>query len=75
MAPVEFQYSATFEIYPEVNVGDIAGATIERPALEVGEAEIDKTIEIMRKQRARYEPVERAAQTRRPRDDRLPRHA
>jgi trigger factor len=60
---VEFQYSATFEIYPEVTVGDIAGKAIEHPALEVGEAEVDKTIEILRKQRARYEPVERAAQT------------
>jgi trigger factor len=60
---VEFHYSATFEIYPEVKVGDIAGTTIERPALEVGEAEVDKTIEIMRRQRARYEEVERAAET------------
>ena len=60
---VEFRYSATFEIYPEVKVGDISGATIERPAFVVGEAEVDKTLEIMRKQRARYEDVERAAQT------------
>jgi len=59
---MEFQYRATFEIYPEVTVGDITGAAIERPALEVDEAEVDKTVEIMRKQRARYEPVERAAQ-------------
>jgi len=59
----EFQYSATFEIYPEVVVGDIASAAIERPVLEVDEAEVDKTIEIMRKQRAAYGPVERAAQT------------
>lgn len=60
---VEFRYSATFEIYPEVKVGDISGAKIERPAFVVGEAEVDKTLEIMRKQRARYEAVERAAQT------------
>ena len=59
---MEFQYRATFEIYPEVTVGDITGAAIERPALEIDEAEVDKTVEIMRKQRARYEPVERAAQ-------------
>lgn len=58
----EFRYSATFEIYPEVKVGDISGAAIERPVLELGEAEVDKTIEIMRKQRASYEAVERAAQ-------------
>ena len=57
----EFQYSATFEIYPEIRVGDISGRTIERPALDVSEKEVDGTIEIMRKQRARYEPVERAA--------------
>jgi trigger factor len=57
----EFQYSATFEIYPEVVVGDISNTTIERPLLEVSEAEVDKTVEIMRKQRARYEPTEHAA--------------
>jgi trigger factor len=58
----EFQFSATFEIYPEVVVGDIANAAIERPILEVDASEVDKTIEIMRKQRAAYEPAERAAQ-------------
>jgi len=57
----EFQYSATFEVYPEVVVGDISNTAIERPLLELGEAEVDKTVEIMRKQRARYEQMERAA--------------
>jgi trigger factor len=57
----ELQYSATFEVFPEVVVGDISNAAIERPKLEVSEAEVDKTIEIMRKQRARFEPVERPA--------------
>jgi len=58
----EFQYSATFEVYPEVAVGDLSKATINRPMLEVGEVEVEQTIEIMRKQRTRFEPVERAAQ-------------
>jgi trigger factor len=58
----EFQYKATFEVYPEVKVGDIANSAIERPQLEVGEAEVDRTVEIMRKQRASYEPAQRAAQ-------------
>ena len=57
----EFQYSATFEVYPEVTVGSIAGAAIERPVLEVNEAEVDRTVEIMRKQRVHYHAVERAA--------------
>ena len=59
----EFQYSATFEVYPEIKVGDITGKTIERVALEVGDAEVDKTLAIMRKQRVTYEVVERVAQT------------
>ena len=59
----EFQYSATFEVYPEIKVGDITGKTIERVALEVGDAEVDKTLDIMRKQRVTYEVVERVAQT------------
>lgn len=58
----EFRYSATFEIYPEVTVGSIAGAAIERPVLDVSETEVDRTIEIMRKQRAHYHPADRAAQ-------------
>ncbi|MFN7087603.1 MAG: trigger factor [Burkholderiales bacterium] len=57
----EFEYSATFEIYPEFTVGDISQVVITRPQLEVGEAEVDRTLEIMRKQRVTYEPVERAA--------------
>jgi trigger factor len=58
----EFQYRATFEVYPDVALGDISKATLTRPLLEVGEAEIDRTIEIMRKQRVHFHPVERAAQ-------------
>jgi len=58
----EFQYSATFEVYPDVKVGDIGNASIERPHLAVSEAEVDRTIELMRKQRATYEPAQRAAQ-------------
>jgi trigger factor len=63
----DLQYSATFEIYPEIVVGDISSAAIDRPLLEVGDVEVDKTIEIMRKQRARFEPVARAARN----EDRL----
>jgi len=58
----QLQYSATFEVYPEVKVGDLADAEISRPVLKVTDAEVDKTMEVLRKQRATYEPVERAAQ-------------
>ena len=57
-----FAFSATFEIYPEVKLGDLSGATIERPTLTVGDAEVDHTLEVLRKQRAQFEEVGRAAQ-------------
>jgi trigger factor len=57
------EFSATFEIYPEVTVGDIAQATFERPDTTVGDVEVDRTLDIMRKQRAVFEPVMRGAQT------------
>ena len=51
------EFSATFEIYPEVVPGDIGGSRIERPVLTVGEAEVDKTLEILRKQRQHFHQV------------------
>ncbi|OGA25938.1 MAG: trigger factor [Betaproteobacteria bacterium RIFCSPLOWO2_02_FULL_65_24] len=59
----ELAFSATFEIYPELKLGDISGATIEKLSLAVGENELDHTIEILRKQRVTWDPVERAAQS------------
>jgi trigger factor len=58
----ELEFSATFEIYPEVQIGDLSSASIERPQVEVGEADVAKTIEILRKQRTRFVPAERPAQ-------------
>jgi trigger factor len=55
------EFSATFEIYPEVVLGDISASRIERAALTVGEDEVDKTLQILRKQRQHFHSVERAA--------------
>jgi trigger factor len=57
----ELQFSATFEIYPEVGLGDLSAVTIERPTLVVGDPEVDQTIAVLRKQRTRYDAVERPA--------------
>jgi trigger factor len=56
------QFSATFEIYPEVKLGDVSASSIERPQAKVQDAEVDKTIEILRKQRVRFLPATRPAQ-------------
>jgi trigger factor len=55
------EFSATFEVLPEVKVGDLSGVAIERPVFAVDEAAVDKTIQILRRQRVRYEAVSRAA--------------
>jgi len=57
----QLTFSATFEVYPEISVGDLGGVTVEQAVCPVGEAEIDKTLEIMRRQRATLREVERAA--------------
>ena len=48
------QFDATFEVYPEIVIGDLAAAEVERTTTSVSDAEIDKTIEILRKQRVHY---------------------
>ncbi len=57
----QLTFSATFEVYPEITIGDLGGVTVERAACPVGETEVDKTIDIMRRQRAAAHEVHRAA--------------
>jgi trigger factor len=50
----ELAFDATFEVYPEVKLGDLSGAEVERVTTEVGDAAIDKTVDILRKQRRTF---------------------
>lgn len=59
----QIEYSATFEVYPEVVVGDLSGEAIERLVYELTEEDVDNTIATLRKQRATFEKVDRAAQS------------
>lgn len=61
-ASSDLAFSATFEIYPEVAVGDLSGIELRRPTCTVGDAEVDRTLDIMRRQRATLEFVQRPAQ-------------
>src|SRR5262245_44914881 len=56
------EFSATFEVYPDIKIGDVSGATIERPQVTVDDAAVEKTIEILRKQRVTFVPATRPAQ-------------
>ncbi|TSA50640.1 MAG: trigger factor [Nitrosomonadales bacterium] len=57
----EFEFSATFEVYPDVVLGDLSTASIEQPLVKVIPADVDKTLEVVRKQRVQYQPAERPA--------------
>jgi trigger factor len=51
----EMAFDATFEVYPEVKIGDLSATEIERVSTEVTDAAIDKTLEILRKQRRTFQ--------------------
>jgi trigger factor len=54
-APVgELTFDAVFEVYPEVKMGDLSAAEVEKIASEVSDPAIDKTIDILRKQRRTF---------------------
>ena len=50
----ELTFDAVFEVYPEVKLGDLAGVEVEKTSSEVSDAAIDKTIDILRKQRRTF---------------------
>ena len=48
-------FTATFEVYPEIELPELGGLEITRSACNVGDAEVQSTVDILRKQRATYE--------------------
>ncbi len=60
----ELAFDAVFEVFPEVKIGDLSTAEVEKLSAEVDDAAIDKTLDILRKQRRTFaqRPAEAAAQ-------------
>ncbi len=56
------EFSATFEIYPEVEVGDLSGTEVIRTNYQLTDEDVDYTIAKLRKQRSIFVPAERQAQ-------------
>jgi trigger factor len=50
----ELAFDAVFEVFPDVKIGDLAGAEVDKLSAEVTDAAIDKTIDILRKQRRTF---------------------
>lgn len=57
----ELTFSASFEIYPDVAIGDLADGKLTRPVVVLGEADVAKTLDVLRKQRRTFEAADRAA--------------
>src|SRR5207249_5241196 len=60
--PDTLEFSAVFEVYPEIHVGDVAQIAIVRPVAEVTAQDVERTLDVLRGQRMTFTPVERAAQ-------------
>ena len=50
----EVAFDAVFEVFPEVKIGDLAGVAVEKLSAEVSDSAIDKTLDILRKQRRTF---------------------
>ena len=57
----QLAFSAVFEVYPEITLCAVEGREVEKPTLTVSDAEVDKTLDVLRKQRASFVEVDRAA--------------
>ncbi|MGD8690774.1 MAG: trigger factor [Gammaproteobacteria bacterium] len=58
----DLEYTATFEVYPEIEVKGVEGMKVKRPVAEVTESDIDDMVQNLREQRADWEVVERKAE-------------
>ena len=56
----DVEFTATFEVYPEILVGDTSKFTIKKPKVELNDSDLETMIEKLRLQQAAWKPVERA---------------
>ncbi|MFV3292045.1 trigger factor [Pseudomonas sp. NY11955] len=58
----DLEFVAIFEVFPEFTVAGLESINVERLSAEVADSDLDKMLEVLRKQNTRFEAVERAAQ-------------
>ena len=54
-------FTATFEVFPDVEVPDMKDASVTEYECELTDADVEKTLDVMRKQRATFEKADKAA--------------
>lgn len=57
----DFEFKASFEVYPEIKLGDFAELAVEQKTAEVTDADLDKMVETLQKQNAKWEESQEAA--------------
>ncbi|MFM7482241.1 MAG: trigger factor [Candidatus Methylopumilus sp.] len=57
----DFEYTATFEVFPEVTLSDFKAASVEKPVAQITDQDINKTIDVLLKQRAQFIETKEAA--------------
>ncbi len=50
-----------FDVFPQITVGDMSTIMVTRPIVEVSDADVDRTLEVLRAQRVQYQTAEREA--------------
>jgi len=56
------EFYAVFDVLPDIAIGDLSGIEVSQPVIDVGDAEVDRTLDILAKQRTVWKTVDRAAQ-------------
>ena len=50
----EFSFSVTFEVFPEVELTGLENIEVEKPVVEISDADLDKMVDVLRKQQATW---------------------
>ena len=57
----DFEFTATFEVFPEFKLKSFKSSKVEKKSVEISESDVKKTIDVLIKQRAIFESVDRAS--------------
>tara|TARA_E500000178_G_scaffold355053_1_gene426243 strand:- start:3276 stop:4586 length:1311 start_codon:yes stop_codon:yes gene_type:complete len=58
----DLEYKATFEVYPEVKLADLAKVSISRPVADINSDDLEKMIDVLRNQQASFDETDNPAQ-------------
>jgi trigger factor len=60
-ADKDFSFTVTFEVFPEVELKGLENIEVEKPVVEISEADLDKMVDVLRKQQATWSESAAAA--------------